>query len=147
MKTIKYKPNISSAEYIMKHSLIIIYHKTSNISYSVVGNYIVDRSDVVGASPVILDLTPGFNGLGKGNCKTRRVILKFWDLARLMLEIWSCVQVYRALYKGKDLIGNTNFTSGHQDQAYTTCYVTRSLTLTTKAIGYKFSRMNCLYSG
>ena len=28
----------------------------------------------------ILDLTPGFNGLGKGNCKTRRKTFKFWDL-------------------------------------------------------------------
>ena len=35
----------------------------------------------------ILDLTPGFVGLGKGNCKTRQETFKFWDLVRLILEI------------------------------------------------------------
>ena len=30
-------------------------------------------------------LTPGFNGLGKNNCKTKRETLKFGDLVRLML--------------------------------------------------------------
>ena len=55
------------------------YCKASNISRTLVGNKIVDNSDVVGASPVgaapttsfIHDLTPGFNGLSKDNCKTR----------------------------------------------------------------------------
>ena len=56
----------------------------------------VDHSDVVGASPVgaapanyifKLDLTPGFNGLGKDNCKTRRETFKFWDLVRLIQEV------------------------------------------------------------
>ena len=60
------------------------YSWISNVSHTVVGNKIVDHSDVVGASPVsaapptssfILDLTPGFNGLGKGNCQTRWEIL------------------------------------------------------------------------
>ena len=27
----------------------------------------------------ILNLTPGFNGLAKGSCKTKRQSLKFWD--------------------------------------------------------------------
>ena len=31
----------------------------------------------------MFDLKPGFNGLGKGNCKTRREIFKFWNLVRL----------------------------------------------------------------
>ena len=44
---------------------------------------IVDQSDVVGALPVILDLTPGFNGLGKYNCKGRRETSKFWGLCVL----------------------------------------------------------------
>ena len=35
----------------------------------------------------ILDLTPGFMGLGKDNCKTRREAFKFVDLVRLILEI------------------------------------------------------------
>ena len=33
-------------------SLKICYRKTSNISHTLVGNIIVDYSDVVGASPV-----------------------------------------------------------------------------------------------
>ena len=35
----------------------------------------------------ILDLTPGFNGLGKDKCNTRRESFKFCDLVRLILEI------------------------------------------------------------
>ena len=35
-----------------------------------------------------LDLKPGFNGLGKNNCKTIRETLKFWDLVQLILEVW-----------------------------------------------------------
>ena len=34
----------------------------------------------------ILDLTPGFSGLGTDNCKTRRESFKFWHLVRLILE-------------------------------------------------------------
>ena len=72
------------------------YHKTSNISRTLVGNKIVDHSDVVGASPVgaaptyifILDLTSGFKGLGKGSRKTVRESCKCWDLVRLILETW-----------------------------------------------------------
>ena len=32
--------------------IMIDYHKTSNISHTLVGNKIADNSDVVGASPV-----------------------------------------------------------------------------------------------
>ena len=35
----------------------------------------------------ILDLTPGFNGLGKDDWKTRWESFKFWDLVHLILEI------------------------------------------------------------
>ena len=35
----------------------------------------------------ILDLTPGFNGFSKDNCKTRREIFKFCDLVRLVQEV------------------------------------------------------------
>ena len=53
-----------------------------------IGKQLVAHSDVVGASPVgaapttifIVDLTPGFNGLGKDNCKTRPESFKFWNL-------------------------------------------------------------------
>ena len=34
----------------------------------------------------ILNLTPGFNGLGKDNCKMRRETFKFWNLLPLILE-------------------------------------------------------------
>ena len=36
----------------------------------------------------ILNLTPGFNGLSKGNCKTRRDTFKFLNLVRLVSEVW-----------------------------------------------------------
>ena len=41
---------LSSREIQM--TLLMIYHKVSNISRTLVGNNIVDHSDVVGASPV-----------------------------------------------------------------------------------------------
>ena len=34
-------------------------------------------------------ITPGFNGLGKDNCKTRRETFMFGDWVRLMLENWQ----------------------------------------------------------
>ena len=68
------------------------YRQTPNINRTLVGNRIVDQSDVVGASPVgaapttssfnksvILDLTPGFNILHKEKCMTRRGKFKFSD--------------------------------------------------------------------
>ena len=38
----------------------------------------------------ILNLTHGFNRLGKDNCKTRRETFTFWDSVHLTLEIWWC---------------------------------------------------------
>ena len=35
----------------------------------------------------ILDSTPGFNGLGKDNCKTRWETSKFRDLVHLILRV------------------------------------------------------------
>ena len=76
--------------------------KTSNISCTLVGNKIVDHSDVVGAAPTgatfsfsffnyifIIDLIPGFNGLDKDNCKMRQETCKVWDLVHIILEIWQ----------------------------------------------------------
>ena len=67
------------------------YRQVSNISLTLVGNKIVNHSDVVGASPAsyifILDLTPGFIGLGQDNRKPRQETFKFGDLVRLILEI------------------------------------------------------------
>ena len=69
------------------------YCQTSNISHTIVlvGNEIVDHSDVVGAAPTswnsacrccsnyifILGLTPGFNGLGKDNLRQDEKHLSF----------------------------------------------------------------------
>ena len=61
----------------------LIYRQTANISRTSVGNEIVEHSDVVGASPFILDLTAGFNGSRKDNCKTRRDTFKLWELVVL----------------------------------------------------------------
>ena len=36
---------------------------------------------------IILELTPGFNGLCKGNYKTWQETFKFWDLVYLILDI------------------------------------------------------------
>ena len=36
----------------------------------------------------ILDIRPGFNGLGKDNGKTTRETFNFWDLVRLIFEVW-----------------------------------------------------------
>ena len=53
----------------------------SNISRTIVGNKIVDHSDVAGSCGqctnciFILNLTPAYNGLGNGNWKTRRETL------------------------------------------------------------------------
>ena len=48
-----------------------------NVTYQRCSNYIF-----------IPDLTPGSNGLGKDNCKTRRDISKFWDLVRPLWGVW-----------------------------------------------------------
>ena len=65
------------------------HRQTSNISRTL-GNKFVDHSDVVGAAPthLILDLTPGFKGLGNDNCETRREIFNCCDLVRFILEVW-----------------------------------------------------------
>ena len=160
---------ITRPQWVWRH----MYHQTSNISHTLVGNEIVDHSDVVGASPVgaaphddvikwkhfprywpfmqgihrppvhspsqmpvtrsfdvlfdprlnkrlskplwgwwfempscslwrhcnklhryLLSRLPGFNGLGKDNCKTRRETFMFWDLIRLILEVWRYVESY-----------------------------------------------------
>ena len=70
------------------------YHQTSNIRHTLVGNEIVDPSDVVGASPVndagcssntfILDLTPGLNWAKIIIARPDRNISTFWDLVHLI---------------------------------------------------------------
>ena len=67
------------------------YHQTSNISRTILGNKTVDHSDVVLQQH--LHFLPGFNGLGKDNCKTRREAFKFWYLVRLILEVWRYIHL------------------------------------------------------
>ena len=64
------------------------YRQVSYIRRTLVGNKIVDNSDVVGASNYIfiIDLTLGFSGLGTDNCKMRRESFKFWYMLCLILE-------------------------------------------------------------
>ena len=80
------------------------YRIVFNIRRTLVGKKIVDHSDVVGAAPTgyifILNLTPGFNGLGKDNYKTRRETFMFWDWVRLILDnlryyfvLWSHIRL------------------------------------------------------
>ena len=79
----------------MSFNIEAMYRQVSNIRHTLAGNKIDDHSDVVGASPVgaapnyifIVDLTPGFIGLGKDNCTKRRETFKFGDLVHLILEI------------------------------------------------------------
>ena len=73
--------------------VISVYRQTSNISHTLVSTCWLLRCSCSIAFrrcsnySFILDLTPGFNGLGKGNCATRRESFKLWDMARLTLEI------------------------------------------------------------
>ena len=77
------------------------YHQTFNISDTLVGNKMADHSGVVGALPVgaaptmfsylTLHLTPGFNGLGRDNCKMRWETFKCWDLVWLILDVWQYI--------------------------------------------------------
>ena len=88
------------------------YRQTSNTSHTLVGNKLVDHSDVVGASPVgsnyifILNLTPGFNGLGKDNYKMRRETFDFWDLVCLISEVWQYISIL-IIYWGMNKMANS----------------------------------------
>ena len=72
------------------------YLQTSDIRRILVGNKIVDHSDVVEAPPVgalqlhlHFRLTPGFNGMDRDNCKARREYLSVGIyLVCLILEAW-----------------------------------------------------------
>ena len=47
----------------------------------------------------ILDLTPGFNGLGKDNCKTGRETFMFWDLVHFISEVWRYFKGTSSMYR------------------------------------------------
>ena len=71
----------------IKYGLNNTYRHISNKRRAWIGNQLVDHTDVVGASPVILDLTLGFHVLRKDNYKTRRETFEFWHLVPLILDI------------------------------------------------------------
>ena len=85
---IKKKKIFNHWSFEISQECIRMYPQSSNVSHTLVRNKIGDHYDVVGASPVgtfpttssFLTLTPRFNGLGKGNCKTRQDTFNFWDL-------------------------------------------------------------------
>ena len=76
-------------------SLEATYAQISNISQTLVGNKIVDHSDVVGALPVGTNPTTHwfstshlvFNGLGKDNCKAKWETFKIWNVVCLILKV------------------------------------------------------------
>ena len=90
------------------HYICVSYSQTSDVRYTLLGkkncwslrcswsiacrrcsNYIF-----------ILDLTPGFNGLGKDKCKIRWESLKYWDLVQFMLDILRyCHKVHGSMKK------------------------------------------------
>ena len=74
--------------------------QTYNIRRTLVGNKIVDHSDVVGTSPVsAAPTTSSFSTKHLASidwtkisiCKTRRETFQCWDLVRLILEVWRYV--------------------------------------------------------
>ena len=81
-------------EYVLSN-----YREASNIIRTLVGNKIVDHSDVVGASPVGAAPTTssfstsqsGFKRFGKDSRKTVREYL-CWDLVSLILETWRQIR-------------------------------------------------------
>ena len=51
-------------------------------------NEFVFENSVCRVKYIILRLTPGVNGLGKDNCKTRLETFKIGEIVRIMLDIW-----------------------------------------------------------
>ena len=89
-----------------------MYRKTSNVRCNLVGNKIVDHSDVVRSIACrrcsnyifILDLTSGFNGFGKDSHKTVQESLNCWDLVQLILETWRYVPLLSLMVDRESVI-------------------------------------------
>ena len=81
--------------YQMNHQWKYFYPQTSNITCGCIRHTLVGlrvasiESGCCSNYIFMLALTPGFNELGKENCKTRRETFKFWDLMKLILEVWQ----------------------------------------------------------
>ena len=71
---------------------IKIYPQTSDTRRALVGNKIVDDSDVVWAAPkyiFILDLAHGFNKNAQRQLQDETMTFKFCDSVPLILEAWQ----------------------------------------------------------
>ena len=76
-------------------AICFTYYQTFNIICTLVGNKTVwslrcswsiacrHCSNYI----FIFNLTPGFNGLGKDNCKTWRETFQFWDFVHLIIQV------------------------------------------------------------
>ena len=76
-------------KYFFQQEANHVYLQTSNISRTWTGYKLVNYWYVGHCFNYIfiLDLTPGFNGLGKEYYKTRRDTFKFWDFVWFILEV------------------------------------------------------------
>ena len=70
--------------------------QTCNIKRNLIGNKIVDHSNLVGAYISNLALAPDFNGLDNDNCKTRRETFKFWNFCALYQRFYGNVSCQSA---------------------------------------------------
>ena len=86
------------------------YWQTSNIRRTLVGNNIVDQSNLIGASPVGAAPTKSsfstehqLQWIGQRQLRDRMKKFKFWDLLCLILEVWqysrNCTFEYENMYK------------------------------------------------
>ena len=74
---------------------MVEYRQTSNISRILMGNKIVDRSDVVGASPSALlqqhlhsRLNTWNQWIGQRQLQDETMYIQVWVFGTLVLEIW-----------------------------------------------------------
>ena len=73
------------------HKSLYIYRQTSNIRRPLLGNNIFGQSYASRCCSnyiFIIYLTTGFNWMCKGTCKTGRETFRFWNLMRLILQVW-----------------------------------------------------------
>ena len=77
------------AQYIYMYASLSLDELKSTIHY-----IIFTYRQVSNIIRTLVDSIPGFIGLGKDNCKTRRETFKFGDLVRLILEILRYIFTY-----------------------------------------------------
>ena len=73
--------NVKWQSYVKK------YHHASNVSHTLVGNKVVDHSDVVEHRLSNYIFILDFNGLDTDTCEPRWETFNFWDLATYNREL------------------------------------------------------------